>query len=113
VWHSCIECLWFCYGRIRIAACPVLVIKDASNGFEPIKVVVAVDLIHKDFLKKAIDSLPLESAAFHFLNVDDGNRKVDYLEAETKIHKLPKKFGLKYFKNEIFNSNTIEYGILE
>jgi hypothetical protein len=31
----------------------------------------------------------------------------------SKMHKLVNKFGLKYFKNEIFNSNTIEYGILE
>lgn len=98
---------------VRMASCPVLVVKNTHDTFQPQKVVLAVDLVHEEFIKKAIESLPLENAEFHFLHVDDGNRKVDYLEAEAKMHKLAEKFGLKNCKYEIFNANTIEYGILE
>jgi nucleotide-binding universal stress UspA family protein len=98
---------------VRMASCPVLVVKDSQDVFEPRKVVVAVDFIHEEFIKKAIDSLPLKNAEFHFLHVDDGNRKVDYLEAEAKMHKLAKKLGLENCKFEIFNANTVEYGIQE
>ena len=98
---------------VRMATCPVLVIKDAKDDFKPKKVVFAVDLIREEFIKKAILNLPLENAEFHFLHVDDGNRKVDYLEAEAKMHKLAEKYNLKNCKFEIFNANTIEDGILE
>lgn len=98
---------------VRMATCPVLVIKDSRDDFKPKKVVFAVDLIHEEFIKKAITSLPLEDAEFHFLHVDDGNRKVDYLEVEAKMHKLAEKYNLKKCKFEIFNANTIEDGILE
>lgn len=98
---------------VRMASCPVLVVKNTEKGFHPKKVVIALDFHHDDYIEKALKILPISDAEFHFLHVDDGNRKVDYGEVEDKMHKLAKKYKIGNAKFEIFNANTIEDGIVE
>ena len=98
---------------VRLASCPVLVLKNEKGDFNPKKVVFAVDLTHEEFIKKAVKNLPMDDAEVHFLHVDDGLRKLDYLEAEAKMQALAARNGLKNCKFEIYNSTTVEDGILE
>ena len=98
---------------VRLAVCPVLVVKGALGALKPTKVVFAVDLTHEEFIKKAIKNLPLEDAECHFLHIDDGLRKLDYHEAQAKMQTIAEKNNLKNCKFEIYNSTTIENGILE
>jgi nucleotide-binding universal stress UspA family protein len=98
---------------VRFASCPVLVIKGNQNTFALKKVVLTVDLSHEDFLKKAVNSLPLNNAELHFLHVDTGEKRINYKERQEQMHKLADKIGLKKCQFEIHESSTIEHGILE
>ncbi|MBK6975844.1 MAG: universal stress protein [Cytophagaceae bacterium] len=98
---------------VRMANCPVLVLKDEAKPFQPKKVVFAVDLKHEDFIKKALKLLPIEGAECHFLYVDYGMKAINYHETEAQLVKLAEKLGIKNYKAEIYNSTTIEDGILE
>jgi nucleotide-binding universal stress UspA family protein len=98
---------------VRMATCPVLVLKDEAKPFQPKKVVFAVDLKHEDFIKKALKLLPIDGAECHFLYVDYGMKAINYHETEAQMAKLADKLGIKNYKAEIYNSTTIEDGILE
>jgi nucleotide-binding universal stress UspA family protein len=98
---------------VRLASCPVLVLKNEAGEFKPRKVIIAADLRHEAFIKKALNWLPVDQAEFHFLFVDEGLRAVNYQETEENLSKLAHKLGVRNFKAEIYNSTTIEDGILE
>ncbi|WP_255067944.1 universal stress protein [Lacihabitans sp. LS3-19] len=98
---------------VRMATCPVLVVKGDQNVFAPKKVVFAVDLTHEEFIDKAMLTLNLEDAEVHFLHVDDGNRKINYLNTELRMQNTAKKHGFENCKFEILNADSIESGILE
>jgi nucleotide-binding universal stress UspA family protein len=98
---------------VRLASCPVLVVKDEAGEFKPKKVVIAADLRHVEFIKKALNWLPVEDAEIHFLFVDEGLKAINYQETEENLRVLASRVGVKNFKTEIYNSTTIEDGILE
>jgi nucleotide-binding universal stress UspA family protein len=98
---------------VRLASCPVLVVKGNKKTFAPKKVVLAVDFSHDKFLKKAIASLPLKDAEFHFLHVDMGMKAIDYKIDKANMQKLADKIGLKNCQFEIQEATTVENGILE
>jgi nucleotide-binding universal stress UspA family protein len=98
---------------VRLASCPVLVVKGNQETFAPRKVVFTVDFTHEQFLKKAVANLPLDSAELHFLHVDTGLKAIDYDESHERMHKLAEKIGLKKAQFEIHESSTVEHGILE
>lgn len=98
---------------VRLASCPVLVIKGEIKAFAPKKVVLTIDFSHEKFLKKALNSLPIKDAELHFLHVDTGLKAINYQEDNDKMHKLADKIGLKNCQFEILNAATVEYGILE
>jgi nucleotide-binding universal stress UspA family protein len=98
---------------VRLASCPVLVVKGNQDVFAPKKVVFTVDFSHDQFLKKAIESLPLKNAELHFLHVDTGMKVIDYKEDTARMHKLADKIGLKKCQFAIQEATTVENGILE
>ncbi|WP_435356794.1 universal stress protein [Emticicia sp. SJ17W-69] len=98
---------------VRLASCPVLVVKGSVKTFAPKKVVLTIDFSHEKFLKKAFNNLPLKDAELHFLHVDTGLKAINYKEDDDKMHKLANKIGLKNCQFEILNAATVEYGILE
>ncbi|CAH0995621.1 hypothetical protein EMA8858_01745 [Emticicia aquatica] len=98
---------------VRMASCPVLVVKGDPKTFAPQKVVFTVDFTHEHFLKKAIFNLPLKDAELHFLHVDTGLKVINYQERIDKMHQLSDKLGFKNCQFEIHESTTVEHGILE
>ncbi|MCU0325067.1 MAG: universal stress protein, partial [Spirosomaceae bacterium] len=98
---------------VRLASCPVLVIKDENAAFAPKKVVFAVDLSkHEQFIKKATSILPLESAECHFLYVDTDMEVINYPETKEKMRKLAEKLHIKNATYEITEAISILDGIL-
>jgi nucleotide-binding universal stress UspA family protein len=98
---------------VRMASCPVLVVKGEQNVFSPQKVVFVVDLTHEEFIDKAMLTLDLEDAEVHFLHVDDGNRKINYLNTEMRMQNTAKRHGFENCRFKLIHSDAIETGILE
>lgn len=98
---------------VRLASCPVLVIKDENAIFKPKKVVFAVDLSkHEQFIKKAIAMLPLQNAMCHFLFVDTDTQIVNYPETKARMQKLAEKYHLNETIFDITESVSVLDGIL-
>lgn len=58
-----------------MTACLLLVIKDTKNGFQPIKVIVALNLIHEYFKKMPLMVFFLENVVFHFQHWSDSSEE--------------------------------------
>ncbi len=97
---------------VRLANCPVLVIKGEVEYFAPKTVVFAVDFSHATYIKEALSNLPLSGAAFHFLHVDTGMKKIDYEETRTFMHDLANSLELNGTEFNIEPAATVEQGIL-
>ena len=98
---------------VRMASCPVLVVKGGVNVIAPQKVVFVVDLTHEEFIDKAILTLDLVDAEVHFLYVDDGNRKINYLNTEMRMQNIAKRHSFENCQFKIIQADAIETGILE
>ncbi|MFN3489362.1 MAG: universal stress protein [Emticicia sp.] len=98
---------------VRMASCPVLVIKGDKHTFEPKKVVFTVDLTHEQFLKKAMHLLPFKDAELHFLYVDTALKAVNYAEIKEKMQEMTTKLKLSNCKFVIQEATTIDAGILD
>ena len=98
---------------VRLSNCPVLVVKDETSAFNPSKVVFAVDLSkHTNYIKKAIDNLPIGASEKHFIYIDNDMKRINYADTKEQMSKL---VGDLNISNTVFNvveSNTIEEGIL-
>lgn len=98
---------------VRMASCPVLVVKGDVDSFEPQKVIFAIDFTHEQFLKKAIYHLPIKDAELHFLYVDTALKVIDYAEIKDKMKKMTDKLKLTDCKFIIQEATTVEAGILD
>lgn len=98
---------------VRMASCPVLVVKGDIDKFEPRKVVFAIDFTHEQFLKKAIYHLPLKDAELHFLYVDTALKVIDYAEIKDKMQKMTAKLKLTDCAFVVQEATTVETGILD
>lgn len=98
---------------VRMASCPVLVVKGDIDSFEPRKVVFAIDFTHEQFLKKAIYHLPFKDAELHFLYVDTALKVIDYAEIKDKMKKMTDKLKLTDCKFIVQEATTVEAGILD
>jgi nucleotide-binding universal stress UspA family protein len=98
---------------VRLANCPVLVVKGETENFSPQTIVLAIDFTHVAFIKKAIEELSLIGAKFHLLHVDTGLKKIDYLQIREGMNKLCLNLGIYNAQFEIVNAPTIEQGIIK
>lgn len=99
---------------IRMATCPVLIIKDENKDFAPKKVVFAVDLSkHEEFIAQAFNVLPLQDAICHFVYVDTDMKAINYAETKDEMKALATKMGIKDAVCDVYEANTVLEGILE
>ncbi|GAB2649511.1 universal stress protein [Emticicia sediminis] len=98
---------------VRMASCPVLVVKGDKETFEPKKVVFTVDFTHEQFLRKAMYHLPFKDAELHFLYVDTALKVVNYSEIKGKMKEMTDKLKLSNCKFVIQEATTVDAGILD
>ena len=98
---------------VRMASCPVLIVKGDKTGFSPQKVVFTVDFTHEAFIKKATSKLPIKGAELHFLHVDTDLKAINYAETKQKMQEMTEKLHLKNCKFEIQEAATVEEGIID
>lgn len=98
---------------VRMASCPVLVVKGDKETFEPKKVVFTVDFTHEQFLRKAMYHLPFKDAELHFLYVDTALKVVNYAEIKEKMKEMTDKLKLSNCKFVIQEATTVDAGILD
>ncbi len=98
---------------VRMASCPVLVVKGDKEIFEPKKVVFTVDFTHEQFLRKAMYHLPFKDAELHFLYVDTALKVVNYAEIKEKMQEMTTKLKLSNCKFVIREATTVDVGILD
>lgn len=98
---------------VRMASCPVLVVKGDKEIFEPKKVVFTVDFTHEQFLRKAMYHLPFKDAELHFLYVDTALKVVNYAEIKEKMQEMTTKLKLSNCKFVIREATTVDAGILD
>ncbi len=99
---------------VRLANCPVLVIKSEDEAFNPKKVVFAVDLTqHEEFINKAVKNLPIENAEAHFVHIDTDMKFINYETVKLRMNKLAESLGFSNPICEIFESISVESGILD
>ncbi|AFK01559.1 UspA domain-containing protein [Emticicia oligotrophica DSM 17448] len=98
---------------VRMASCPVLVVKGEKEAFNLKKVVLAIDFTHEKFLKKAMYHLPFREAELHFLFVDTSSKIISYTEIKEKMLIMANKLGITNSQFVIQEATTVEDGILE
>lgn len=98
---------------VRMASCPVLVVKGDKETFEPKKVVFTIDFTHEEFLRKAMYHLPFKDAELHFLYVDTALKVVNYTEIKGKMQEMTDKLKLSNCKFVIREATTVDAGILD
>lgn len=98
---------------VRMASCPVLVVKGDKETFEPKKVVFTIDFTHEEFLRKAMYHLPFKDAELHFLYVDTALKVVNYAEIKGKMQEMTDKLKLSNCKFVIREATTVDAGILD
>ncbi|MER0442216.1 universal stress protein [Emticicia sp. W12TSBA100-4] len=98
---------------VRMASCPVLVVKGHKETFEPKKVVFTVDFTHEQFLRKAMYHLPFKDAELHFLYVDTALKVVNYAEIKEKLQEMADRLKLSNCKFVIREATTVDAGILD
>ncbi len=97
---------------VRLANCPVLVIKGKVDYFAPKTVVLAVDFAHAAYIKEALAHLPVEGADFHFLHVDTGMKKINYEESKKAMHEMADLLDINSASFNIEDAAIVEQGIL-
>lgn len=99
---------------VRLATCPVLVVKGDYSTFNPKKIVFAVDLSkHQDFIKQALYNLPIDDAEKHFIYIDTDARAINYAETRKMMQELAVELHINSAFFEIHEAEKIEIGILE
>lgn len=99
---------------VRLASCPVLVIKNEAYTFEAKKVVFAVDLSkHDAFIAKAIDNLPIAEAEKHFVFVDTDMKAINYADTRAQMSELALQQNIKNFVCEVYEAKSVEEGIID
>lgn len=99
---------------VRLANCPVLVIKDENQVFSPKKVVFSVDLSkHKEFIEKAMATLPIKDAIPHFVYIDTDMKAINYAETKDEMKQLSENIGIKDAICDVYEANTVVEGLLE
>ncbi|MBP7821747.1 MAG: universal stress protein [Saprospiraceae bacterium] len=99
---------------IRLATCPVLVVKNEDYVFKPSKIVFAVDLTkHVEFIQKAQSALPIENAEHHFLHVDTDMKSINYTQTKENMFTIAQSMGIRNIVTEVYEARTVEEGILE
>jgi nucleotide-binding universal stress UspA family protein len=100
---------------VRLASCPVLVVKEnLTNDFDPKKVVFAVDLSkHHDFIKQALYNLPINDAEKHFIYIDTDMKAINYAETKKMMQELAVELHINNSFFEIYEAVKVEIGILE
>ncbi len=99
---------------VRLASCPVLVVKGDCSEFNPKKIVFAVDLSkHQDFIKEALYNLPINDAEKHFVYIDTDAKAINYAETRKMMQELAVELHINNAFFEIYEAVKVEIGILE
>jgi len=98
---------------VRMASCPVLVVKGDKETFEPKKVVFTVDFTHEQYLRKASSHLTLTDVELHFLYVVQALKGGNYSEMKGKMKEMTDKLKLSNCKFVIQEATTVDAGILD
>ena len=99
---------------VRLASCPVLVVKGDCSEFNPQKIVFAVDLSkHYDFIKQALYNLPITNAEKHFIYIDTDAKAINYAETKRLMEELAVGLQMNNAFFEIHEAVKVEIGILE
>ena len=99
---------------VRLASCPVLVVKGDCSEFNPKKIVFAVDLSkHHDFIKQALYNLPITNAEKHFIYIDTDVKAINYAETKKMMEELANELQMKNTFFDIHEAVKVEAGILE
>lgn len=97
---------------VRLAKCPVLVVKENTHELALKKVVFAIDFTHQEFIKKAIANLPLANTQCYFLYIDTDLQAINYADTKARMKQLAVELGIDNVVVDIYESPTIEEGIL-
>ncbi len=99
---------------VRLANCPVLVVKDEAYVFDLKRIVLALDLSnHTETVKKAIDMLPVQDAEVHFLFIDDDMKVINYAETNAKLSGLASSLNIDNFVTAVHEAKSVDEGIIE
>jgi nucleotide-binding universal stress UspA family protein len=99
---------------VRLASCPVLVVKGDFSTFAPKKIVFAVDLSkHYDFLKQALYNLPITNAEKHFIYIDTDVKAINYAETKKMMQALALELHMSNAFFDIHEAVKVDLGILE
>ncbi|MFN8345127.1 MAG: universal stress protein [Spirosomataceae bacterium] len=96
---------------VRESSCPVLVVKAPTGEFR--RVVFALDFENTQFIKSSLKLLDKTRLDPHFVFVDNGMKRFDSNILWTQMGKLAMEMGLSTYQFEIFESSTVEKGILD